>query len=88
MAKEHDPQRADGKTIPSANLTSTSSGGDPEYNVVKPIEFSAQGVVMAGSDTGTPEEGVQVTLTYYLDVGFLYAGTYTFNHKYRVVLGP
>lgn len=56
--------------------------------VVKPMEFSAKGVVMAGSDEGTPDEGVQVTITYYLDVDYLYAGAYTFNHEYTAVLGP
>ena len=56
--------------------------------MVEPIEFSAKGVVMAGSDTGTPDEGVRLTITYYLDVGYLYAGTYTFKHKYAAVVGP
>lgn len=88
VAKEHDPRRADGKTIPSANLTCTSSGGDPKYNVVKRTEFSTKGVVIAGSDKSTPDEGVRVTITYYLNVGYVYAGTYTFSHRYTVVLGP
>ena len=87
--EDRDPERADGKTLPPGSLACTSSGGDPRYNLLEPMEFPAGGTIVAGSDEGTPPDGLQVTITYYLDVGYdVFAGTYTFNHEYTAVLGP
>ena len=89
VSEDRDPQRADGRTLPSERLTCTSTGGDPEYNLNTPTEFSPDGLVVAGSDEATPPDGVEVTIIYYLDVGYdVFAGTYTFDHEYTTVMGP